>query len=235
MHKTCGNDTPFPQPSGIYNKNPSSVCGSYGIIPCFAIVLLFVNFFNAILILKNRNCQIKVKAMILNIRNALCFIPLISVKKPPKHILIVLIKQRIWQAALLVNLALFSFASCATAPVPDWAASPSAIRTVYPDSSFLAQRGRGATREAAELAAAAEIARFFNSQISAQSGVRMSINQQNGESTESLQTFDEAFVQSQIDLFGIRYAQDAFYNKGEWQTVAYIDRNEAWAVYEPRF
>jgi hypothetical protein len=38
--------------------------------------------------------------------------------------------------------------SCATAPVPDptppvpdWAASPSAIRAVYPDSDFIAQRG----------------------------------------------------------------------------------------------
>jgi hypothetical protein len=136
-----------------------------------------------------------------------------------------------------IVLASLAVSSCATAPVPDWAASASAIRAVYPDSDFIAQRGRGATREAAEVAAAAEIARFFNSQISAHSGVRMSINQQNGESTESSQTFDEAFVQSQIDLFGIRYAEDAFYNKAEkqWQTVAYIDRNEAWTVYEPRF
>jgi hypothetical protein len=123
------------------------------------------------------------------------------------------------------------------APVPEWAASPSAIRAVYPDSDFIAQRGRGETRKAAELAAAAEIARFFNSQISANSGYRLSITQQNGVATESSQTTDEAFVQSQIDLFGIRYAEDAFYNKAEnqWQTVAYIDRNEAWTVYEPRF
>jgi hypothetical protein len=127
--------------------------------------------------------------------------------------------------------------SCATVPVPDWAASLNAIRTVYPDSDFIAQRGRGATREAAEVAAAAEIARFFTSQISVNSGYRLSINQQNGEATESSQTTNEAFVQSQIALFGIRYAEDAFYNAAEkqWQTVAYINRDEAWAVYEPRF
>jgi hypothetical protein len=124
-----------------------------------------------------------------------------------------------------------------SAPIPDWAATPAAIRTAYPDSDFIAQRGRGATREAAELVAAAEIARFFTSQISANSGYSLSVTQQNGVETENSQIFDEAFVQSQINLFGIRYAQDAFYNKAEeqWQTVAYIDRNEAWAVYEPRF
>jgi hypothetical protein len=129
--------------------------------------------------------------------------------------------------------------SCATDPdpVPDWAASLSAIRTVYPDSDFIAQRGRGATRETAEVAAAAEVARFFTSQISVNRGYSEVITQQNGEETERSEASAQAFVESQIDLFGIRYAQDAFYYRTEkqWQTVAYIDRNEAWTVYEPRF
>jgi hypothetical protein len=141
-------------------------------------------------------------------------------------------------AVVLIHLALipFTLASCASAS-PDWAASSSAIRAVYPDSDYIAQRGRGATREAAEVAAAAEIARFFTSQISVKSGYRAVFTQQNGEVTERLEFTGEAFVQSQIDLFGIRYVQDAFYNKAEkeWQTIAYIDRNEAWTVYEPRF
>jgi hypothetical protein len=128
--------------------------------------------------------------------------------------------------------------SCATAPapVPDWAASPSAIREVYPDSDFIAREGSGATLEAAKAAAAAEIARFFTSEISARSGGRASMIQQNGEVTEILEIINDAVVRSQIDLFGIRYAENAFYNKAEkeWQTVAYIDRNEAWTVYEPR-
>jgi PAS domain-containing protein len=138
--------------------------------------------------------------------------------------------------ALLCLIGLISLFTLSCATVPDWAASPSAIRAVYPDGDFIAQRGRGATREAAEVAAAAEIARFFTSQISANIVDRVSIKQQNGEVTESSESFAEALVQSQIDLFGIRFAQDAFYNTAEkqWQTVAYIDRNEAWTVYEPR-
>jgi hypothetical protein len=139
--------------------------------------------------------------------------------------------------AILGFIGIIVLSACAAAPVPDWAAAASAYRAVYPDSDFIVQRGRGATREAAEVSAAAEIARFFTSQISVSSGYSDIITQQNGEAAESSRTSAEAFVRSQIDLSGIRYAEDAFYNRAEkqWQTLAYIDRNEAWTVYEPRF
>jgi hypothetical protein len=145
--------------------------------------------------------------------------------------------KKLYALFYLLGLMSLLTLSCATAAVPDWAASLSSIRTVYPDSDFIAQRGRGTTREAAELAAAAAIARFFTSEISANNGYREVIRQQNGETSESSETSAETFVQSQIDLFGIRYAEDAFFNKAEkeWQTVAYIGRDEAWTVYEPRF
>jgi hypothetical protein len=132
---------------------------------------------------------------------------------------------------------LFILAACATAAVPDWAASLSAYRAVYPDSDFIAQRGRGPTREAAEIAAAAEIARFLTSVIDVNRGYSDIITGQNGAADENEKTSSETFVRSQIDLFGIRYAEDAFYQRADkqWQTLAYIDRNEAWTVYEPRF
>jgi hypothetical protein len=134
--------------------------------------------------------------------------------------------------------AVFILLSCATtAPIPDWAQSPSAITHVYPADTYIAQRGRGQTREAAETAAAAEIARYFTSQISANSSYRTNISEQNGIIDENQETETSAFVSSEINLFGIRYAQNAFYNKAEqqWETVAYLDRAEAWAVYDPRF
>jgi hypothetical protein len=139
----------------------------------------------------------------------------------------------------LLMVAVFTlFLSCATAaPVPDWAQSPSAIARVYPADAYIAQRGRGQTREAAEAAAAAEIARYFTSQISASSSYRTAISEQNGAIDARAETETSAFVTSEINLFGIRYAQDAFYSKaeGQWETVAYLDRAEAWALYEPRF
>jgi hypothetical protein len=93
--------------------------------------------------------------------------------------------------------------------------------------------GRGKTRAAAEANAAAEIARFFSSQISVSRGYQITTNN----ATENISTQDEAYVNSQINLFGIRYANDAYYRKDqrEWRTVAWIERAEAWAVYEPGF
>jgi hypothetical protein len=89
----------------------------------------------------------------------------------------------------------------------------------------------------AEVAAAAEIARFMTSQVQATTGYSMTSSETNGNAAERLETINEAYVKTQMDLFGIRYADDAFYDKAqrEWHTVAYIDRAEAWLVYEPRF
>jgi hypothetical protein len=143
-------------------------------------------------------------------------------------------------SSLLLLLAFFALSlfSCATAaPIPDWAESPTAITRVYPNDAYIAQRGRGQTREAAEAAAAAEIARYFTSQINANQGFRTTTSSQNGVVSETLETETSAFVTSEINLAGLRYTQDAFYNKAErqWETVAYLDRAEAWTLYEPRF
>jgi hypothetical protein len=140
---------------------------------------------------------------------------------------------------LCLALLSFLFLSCATTPTTPapWAASPAAIRTVFPDGEYIAQRGRGATRQQAEAAAAAELARFMTSQISATMGYTMTSSETNGNAAESLETTNEAYIKTQMDLFGIRYADDAFYDKTqkEWHTAAYIDRAEAWRIYEPRF
>lgn len=114
-----------------------------------------------------------------------------------------------------------------------WEESPAAIRQVFPDSEYIAQRGRGATRAAAEAHAASELARFFSTQISASREYRITTTNEE----ETINTHDEAYISSQINLFGIRYANDAYYRSDlrEWRTVAWIERDEAWAVYAPMF
>ena len=136
------------------------------------------------------------------------------------------------QLSALFVFLLLSCTSLPTDPAP-WDASPSAIRQVFPDGEYIAQRGRGATRAAAEAQAAAELARFISSQISASKGYQITT----ANNTETINTQDEAYVNSQMNLFGIRYADDAYYRKDmrEWRTVAWIERSEAWAVYEPQF
>lgn len=128
--------------------------------------------------------------------------------------------------------ALYSCSSYPTTPAP-WDASPAAIRQVFPDGEYIAQRGRGKTRAAAEAQAAGELARFISSQITANKGYQITTNN----TEENISTQDEAYVASRINIFGIRYADDAYYRKDlkEWRTIAWIERNEAWAVYSPGF
>jgi hypothetical protein len=140
---------------------------------------------------------------------------------------------------LILSALLPLILSCASSdtPPPEWAASGAALSRGYPDAAYIARIGRGQNRQAAELAAAAEIARYFTSRISADTIARETFSQRDGVTSENRSIDASVFVTSEIELFGIRYAPDAFYSKQEqrWAALAYIDRAEAWAVYEPRF
>jgi hypothetical protein len=137
-------------------------------------------------------------------------------------------------AGLLILLAACTSLPTTLAP---WDASPGALRQVFPDSEYIAQRGRGKTREAAEADAAAQVARFLNTQLSSQTRAVERYSEENGNLQTNRELETEVFVRSQMDLFGIRYARDAYFDKlqKEWISVAYIDREEAWQIYEPRF
>jgi len=151
----------------------------------------------------------------------------------------------IMKKQLLIMFFVSLLTSCATLPTDPapWDASPAAIRQVFPEIEYIAQRGRGKTRAAAEANGAAQLAQFFNSQITSQMRITERESIQNDRTRGSLETQSntlieqETFVQTQMNLFGIRFAQDAYYNRAqkEWITVAYINRNEAWQVYSPRF
>jgi hypothetical protein len=133
--------------------------------------------------------------------------------------------------------ALVSSAPAAPLPPPSWAEGSAAFRAVYPDSAFIAEIGYGSTREAAETDAAAGVARFISSQITSTAGSSNRWSDANGVRTETAETSSETFVRSQLNIVGLRYARDAYYNETQkqWQTVAYIERAAAWRVYEPSF
>ena len=142
-------------------------------------------------------------------------------------------------ALLSMFATLIALASCASVPSEPaaWDASPGAMRHVFPDSEFIAEQGRGATRAAAEANASASLAQFFSSEIASRIAIREQYQEQNGAAQASTEIESETFVQSQVTLFGIRHAQDAYFDKRsrEWVTVAYIDRAEAWKVFALRF
>jgi len=136
-------------------------------------------------------------------------------------------------------LAAIIFASCTGTPSAPlaWDASLAAMREIFPESEFIAQRGRGATRAAAEADATAAIARFLGSEVVSRIAVIEQGWERNGDAQARVEIEAEIFVQAQMQLFGVRHASDAYFDRRhrEWVTVAYVNRAEAWQVYGPRF
>jgi hypothetical protein len=146
-------------------------------------------------------------------------------------------------------LTLAAIISCATAPsAPSVQSAPSApepaapppewfldVNAVYPAARYIAQRGRGASREAAETEGIAAISRYFSSEMSASTRSAYTNVQQNGADSETIVTETDNYVQSHTKLFAVRYAQDPYRNPqtNQWETVAYIEREEAWEAFEP--
>ena len=136
----------------------------------------------------------------------------------------------------LILATLVALTACAAAP-PPWDASTNAMQQAFPDGEFIAQRGRGATRAVAEADATAAIARFLNSEVVSRIAVLEQGWEQNGEAGARTEIEAEIFVQAEMQLFGVRHVPDAWFDRThrEWNTVAYINRAEAWQIYGPRF
>ena len=134
-----------------------------------------------------------------------------------------------------IAFALLLLASCATS-VPPWGASPAAMQQVFPDSDFIARQGRGATRDSAEANGSAAIAAFFNTEVVSRIEIAQSHWEANGSAQTVSRLESELFVQSQMQLAGVRHTHDAWFdrNSREWVTVAYINRAEAWEMLLPR-
>jgi hypothetical protein len=131
---------------------------------------------------------------------------------------------------------LFSCAGTpAPAPAPQWAASARGIEDVYPARAYIAQQGRGEDRAAAENDALGQISRFFAAEIESQNTRIQRSREQNDAQTSTTERISEIYVRSQTELFSVRYSEP-WYNAAEkqWHIVAYIERDEAWTVYEPR-
>ncbi|MDR1898422.1 MAG: LPP20 family lipoprotein [Treponema sp.] len=124
------------------------------------------------------------------------------------------------------------FASCASA-APEWAVN---VQAVYPNARYIAQRGEGRTRQEAETAALRSLSYYFESRVTSETADLYKSTEKDGVENTERRTEQNTIVQTQTRLAAVRYAEDPWYNRDakEWQTVAYIDREEAWTVYEPQ-
>jgi hypothetical protein len=138
--------------------------------------------------------------------------------------------------AFVIIISVFICISCVNTPEslppPAWAAT---IQSVYPRDAYITGRGSGSSIQEAETAALAEIALYFVRETNVERSTRSSWVETDGiAATESL-TEENIIVESQTRLIAVRYAEDPWFNQAEktWETLAYIERDEAWPMYEP--
>jgi hypothetical protein len=146
-------------------------------------------------------------------------------------------KRSVSLRGLSAVLAAALFSSCVSAPSqtepPPWLLNTGAV---YPYERFIAQQGRGATREEAERAALSMIAGYFQQEITNERSTRAAWVTAGDITEETRRTEESVIVRTQTTLIAARYAEDPWYDRaaGEYTTVAYIDRAEAWTAYEPQ-
>ncbi|MBQ9207431.1 MAG: LPP20 family lipoprotein [Treponema sp.] len=126
------------------------------------------------------------------------------------------------------------FASCASTSGLDSPAWFPDHRTAFPDSEYIAQRGRADTEETARTEAVAQIARYFKTSVNA--NLKTSIQSvTSGETmSETTSVVNDVDVMSQVELFAVEYTDPYYFKKEKkWYCVAYIEREKAWQQYKP--
>lgn len=117
-------------------------------------------------------------------------------------------------------------------PEPEWFKN---YKKVYPNSEYIAQRGSGATAEDAKTDAASQLARYFQSTVSANLSTVMSSITSGTSIDEETRVIDEVNVTSEVEFIGLEFTESWFYKpEKKWYAVAYINRNDAWVQYKPK-
>lgn len=139
-------------------------------------------------------------------------------------------KKRVALFSMLISSVLL-FAK-PKASEPEWFQN---YRNVYPNKEYIAQRGSGTTAEDAKTDALAALARYFQSNVSANLSTSLMSITANDSVDEQTVVVDEVSVQSQVDFFGVEYTESYFYKpEKKWYCVIYINREDAWTQFKPQ-
>ena len=108
---------------------------------------------------------------------------------------------------------------------------PLLAEDILNNPAYIAQLGYGSTKDSAESNALAALSKFFQMKVSVQAKEQTILNDSNFETTLS----EEVFVQSYTELFAVHYSKSKYAKKQkQYEVIAYIDRKEAWIIYEPK-
>ena len=115
---------------------------------------------------------------------------------------------------------------------PEWFKN---YRSVFPNSEYLAQKGSGTTAEDAKTDAASQLARYFQSTVSANLSTTMSSITTGSSIQEETRVIDEVNVTSEVEFIGLEFTESYYYKpEKKWYAVAYIVREDAWIQYKPK-
>ncbi|WP_296332286.1 hypothetical protein [uncultured Treponema sp.] len=140
--------------------------------------------------------------------------------------------QALFMAVFFTSISFFMF-SCASVPVamPLWADS-STVDQCYPKQDYIARIGYAKDRKMAELAAESELGSYFSHTVHSLIKANEYISNTN-KSSDSQKIEREITIESMNNLFDVRKTAPWF-NRERKQYIccAYINRNDAWNVYE---
>lgn len=144
---------------------------------------------------------------------------------------------------ILIILTALMFVSCAGSKgtggskgKPIWVDNPAAA---YPEKDYLAARGAGDTRQAAEDNASGNLARIFKSEISVDQTTRerySAFTKLSGSMDETLQTDMDQIVKvlAGETLFNVKFSETYTDEMGRVHILAYLDRKETADIYRDK-
>jgi hypothetical protein len=111
--------------------------------------------------------------------------------------------------------------------IPEWSID---VNKVYPNDRYIAQRGYGVDHQSAQMDSLETISRYFSTHIETKMQEVIMITDERSSGILK----NETFIKSQTNLFAVNYTEP-WYNRSteKWEVVAYINRIEAWTIYEP--
>ena len=139
-------------------------------------------------------------------------------------------------SALIAVSLLSSCASKVTEPsAPLWADS-STLDQAFPPADFLARTGTSNMPESARMRADTELASYFSTKVESSVSADEQYTSSSDGSMKSRRNLERSMdISSSAEFVALRHT-DAYFDKtrGQYVVCAYIDRNEAWGMLEPK-
>jgi hypothetical protein len=105
---------------------------------------------------------------------------------------------------------------------------------VYPPDMYIVGVGEGRSRDEAEERAVAQISLFFKTTVNDSRSLLYSYNEAMGNSVESTSLNQSTLISSEVEFFGVKFAENYTDSRRIVHALAYLDREEVLRVYDTR-